>query len=181
MSFLSHSLNSAVRRQLLRPASLNQVRFATQGYGNGKGDPKASDPQSQGANPSADKEHPGPAPPKAGKGSGSATKGTSDGHNTDGAKQKSSKRSFSTIASTRTFSTTARSLSEDRPKTVKGLRPAILDESPPKEEDQSEDVKKHNEDLSKRFDRPFAGTAHKDEFKKENAPEDEATEKEKTG
>jgi hypothetical protein len=72
-------------------------------------------------------------------------------------------------------------LSEDRPKSVKGLKPAILDEEPPKEEDQSEDVKRHNADLSKRADRAFAGTTHKEKFKKGNAPEDEATEKEKTG
>jgi hypothetical protein len=50
--------------------------MATSDYGSGKGDPKGENPQDQGANPSADLEHPGPPPPKEGEGSGAGpTKG----------------------------------------------------------------------------------------------------------
>lgn len=80
--------------------SIGGRRFASQDYGSGAGDPKGENPQAQGANPSADKEHPGPPPPKAGQGSGSTpTKGTSTGHNTSEAKggNAQQKKSFSTL------------------------------------------------------------------------------------
>ena len=55
---------------------------ATSDYGSGNGDPKGENPQEQGANPSADLEHPGPPPPKQGEGSGSGpTKGGKDSSN----------------------------------------------------------------------------------------------------
>jgi len=43
---------------------------------------------------------------------------------------------------------------ESHPKDTKGLKPTILNESPPAPEDESEDVKKHNEDMAKRHDKP---------------------------
>ena len=41
-----------------------QTRFASGDYGSGEGDPRGERPQEQGPNPSEDKEHPGPPPPK---------------------------------------------------------------------------------------------------------------------
>jgi hypothetical protein len=38
----------------------------------------------------------------------------------------------------------------DRPKDTKGLKPKILDDKPPADEDLAEDAKKHNEELSHR-------------------------------
>jgi hypothetical protein len=65
------------------------------------------------------------------------------------------------------FSTTPSPLSgekaEDRPKSTKGLKPKILDEKLPVE---TEDVRKHNEELSHRADGPLE---HVD-IKPENQP-----------
>ncbi|KAG9562803.1 hypothetical protein KCU79_g6138, partial [Aureobasidium melanogenum] len=90
-------LRNAPRTFVRSPAlSVSGRRFASQDYGSGSGDPKGEKPQEQGANPSADKEHPGPPPPKVGQGSGGATKADSSGHNTGASKQQ--KKSFSTMA-----------------------------------------------------------------------------------
>lgn len=97
-TFLRNTPRTFVRSPAL---SISGRRFASQDYGSGSGDPKGENPQQQGANPSADKEHPGPPPPKAGQGSGSTpTKGTSTGHNTEQAKGGNSqqKKSFSTLS-----------------------------------------------------------------------------------
>ncbi|KAI9843138.1 MAG: hypothetical protein M1837_006591 [Sclerophora amabilis] len=70
-----HSLRSSSSPALTRG-------YAHSGYGDGSGDPKGGKPQDQGANTSADLEHPGPPPPSEGHGSGSGpTKGSSTGHN----------------------------------------------------------------------------------------------------
>jgi hypothetical protein len=143
-------LSSTIKRSLLTPRSTRilkpSVRWATQDYGSGKGDPKGEKPQDQGANPSADLEHPGAPPPKEGEGSGgSPTKGTSTGHNTGESKQaQAQKRQFSTV---RTL------WSKDRPKSTEGLKPKILDESAPAKHEQGEDAKKHNEEMEQRTDR----------------------------
>ena len=51
--------------------STTATRSASQDYGSGAGDPKGEDPLAQGRNPSEHIEHPGPAAPDVGKGSGS--------------------------------------------------------------------------------------------------------------
>jgi len=55
--------------QIPQVSFIQRNTYASQGYGDGKGDPVASNPQEQGANSKAthDAEHPGPTPP-AGKG-----------------------------------------------------------------------------------------------------------------
>jgi hypothetical protein len=166
------AISASLRRSLLqRPqsfATAAQRRFASQGYGDGEGSPVGEKPQDQGANPSADKEHPGPPPPKAGEGSGSSpTKGTADGHSKPKQGMTSSntqKRSFSTVRSM-----WADQKMESKPRTTEGLKPKILDESPPAKEEESEDVRKHNEDMGKRHEK-----AH------EQIP-NEAAEKDKVG
>jgi hypothetical protein len=69
-----NSIFTAIRRTRLRRPTFSSTRFYAQGYGDGTGDPKGENPQSQGANPSEHKEHPGPPPPSEGHGSGGATK-----------------------------------------------------------------------------------------------------------
>ncbi|TID25119.1 Actin-like protein [Venturia nashicola] len=143
-------------RPRITPSTLGpSVRWATSDYGSGKGDPKGEKPQDQGANPSADKEHPGAPPPKEGQGSGgSPTKGTSDGHNTGSAKQGGQKRQFSTLARQfRQYSTERDMVAKDRPKSTKGLKPKILDEKAPSDDEVDDDVKSHNRDMEGRSDR----------------------------
>jgi hypothetical protein len=171
MTTLKHTttISASLRRSLLqRPQTLAptvQRRFASQGYGDGEGSPVGGKPQDQGANPSADKEHPGPPPPKAGEGSGSSpTKGTADGHSKpkqDITGSNTQKRSFSTLRSM-----WADQKQESKPRDTKGLKPTILNESPPAKEDESEDVKKHNEDMANRHEK-----AH-EQIKNEDAEKD---------
>lgn len=134
--------NTGAAKQQKKSFSTMARRMATQDYGSGSGDPKGEKPQEQGANPSADKEHPGPPPPKAGQGSGGATKADSKGHNTGAAKQQ--KKSFSTMA---------RRMSDEHPKSTKGLEPKLnKNKSTPKEEDLPEDVKQHNKEMDQKAD-----------------------------
>jgi hypothetical protein len=79
----------ALRTQRAAFSALPRVQ-ATSDYGSGKGDPKGENPQDQGANPSADLEHPGPPPPKEGEGSGAGpTKGGKETSNSGNASKQS--------------------------------------------------------------------------------------------
>lgn len=110
-------------------------RYAGQSYGGGQGDPKGERPQEQGANPSAEQEHPGPPPPKVGQGSGGGpTKAGADGHNTqDGPSKGGSSRNSGASQSSG------------------GPQPKILSDNIPTEE--SDEVKAHNKDMGNRHDR----------------------------
>ncbi|KAL8732899.1 MAG: hypothetical protein Q9166_002500 [cf. Caloplaca sp. 2 TL-2023] len=121
-----------------------QRYYAGQSYGGGQGDPKGETPQQQGANPSAEKEHPGPPPPDVGKGTGGGpTKAGSEGHNTqEGPSKGSSEQSGASQPSG-------------------GPQPKIHAEQTPAEE--SDDVKAHNEDMTKRHDRANAEVDKKGE------------------
>lgn len=126
---------------LLRPSPNQQNRFAHESYGGGGGNPKGENPQEQGSNPSAPKEHPGPPPPTEGQGSGGGpTKATESGHNS---KEKPS--SSSGVKS--------------KESAVGGAQPKILNQNAPTEE--TEDVKQHNAEYAKRHDR--TGGDHADE------------------
>ncbi|KAF2398447.1 hypothetical protein EJ06DRAFT_532196 [Trichodelitschia bisporula] len=140
-----------LRCALLRPTQRfsTAARLSGSDYGTDTTDPRGSQPQKQGANPSANREHPGPPPPKSGWGSGSTpTKGTREGHNTGESYQAQHKRNFGTMAARR---------AEDRPKTAEGLRPRILDDSAPKAVDEPEDVRRHNDELENRAERAHEG------------------------
>ncbi|KAF2665549.1 hypothetical protein BT63DRAFT_68261 [Microthyrium microscopicum] len=45
-------------------------------------------------------------------------------------------------------------MSEDRPKSAKGLKPKILNADPPGEEQQDEATKKHNREMENRAEKP---------------------------
>ena len=109
--------------------------YAHQSYGGGEGDPKGEDPQSQGSNPSADIEHPGPPPPSVGRGTGGGpTKAHEDGHNThENDSSNGSKNSGSQSSK------------------GQGAQPKILSEGTPTE--LTEDAKKHNAEMETRHDR----------------------------
>lgn len=106
-------------------------------YGGGEGDPKGENPQKQGSNPSADLEHPGPPPPKAGQGTGGGpTKAHGGGQNTQ-ENESSSGQSKGSSGSSGGVSGSS--------------QPKILGEN---NFEHSEDVRAHNEDMKKRHDRP---------------------------
>lgn len=112
--------------------------YAHQSYGGGQGDPKGENPQSQGSNPSAEKEHPGPPPPDVGKGTGGGpTKAHEGGHNTQ-----------------QNASSSGSSEKSGASQSDGGPQPKILSEDQPTEE--SDDVKAHNQDMAKRHDRANA-------------------------
>ncbi|KAF2000116.1 hypothetical protein P154DRAFT_545959 [Amniculicola lignicola CBS 123094] len=129
------------RSAVLRPAFYTaprarmQVRFATQDYGSGEGNPRGAKPQQQGANPSESLEHPGPPPPKVAEGQSSSSPNNDD-------TKEASKSSGS--------SSSGKSTSE---KEVRGAQPKILNDSSPPKSEQDESVKKHNEEMDQRADR----------------------------
>ncbi|KAL8964283.1 MAG: hypothetical protein Q9183_004558, partial [Haloplaca sp. 2 TL-2023] len=137
----------SIARSPLPPSSLAvQHRFyAGQSYGGGEGDPKGENPQAQGPNPSAGKEHPGPPPPNVGKGTGGGpTKKGEQGHNTQ----------EGTSGGTSNQSGASQSSGAPQPK--------ILGETDENDQ-QSDDVKAHNTDMRKRHDRASAEVDSKGE------------------
>ncbi|KAF2712646.1 hypothetical protein K504DRAFT_350748, partial [Pleomassaria siparia CBS 279.74] len=122
------------------PISRFQVRFATQDYGSGDGNPVGEKPQDQGKNPKSHLEHPGPDAPNVGGGkSSSASSSSSD--------------SASASASS---SPSPSNPQNDDIKTEgpgkKGAVPKILNESTPVEE--SDSTKRHNEEMNERNNKP---------------------------
>ncbi|KAG4222531.1 hypothetical protein PC116_g28995 [Phytophthora cactorum] len=74
---ISNSLNALRTTRTRAPQAYRTFAagpryFSQQGYGNGKGDPTAEDPQNQPSSSAAQQssEHPGPSPPDVGKGTG---------------------------------------------------------------------------------------------------------------
>lgn len=128
---------SALRTQ--RTFTTSRLSLASQDYGSGAGDPKGENPQSQGANPSADKEHPGPPPPTAGKGTGSTP--------TKGGEKTSNDTSSS---------------GQQKKGTQNGAQPKILSENPPKDGEQSEDVEKHNREMESRAEKAHEKASNED-------------------
>jgi hypothetical protein len=85
MNFLLKSSTRALRPALSTiPRARPQVRFATQDYGSGAGNPAGEKPEKQGANPSESLEHPGPAPPKVAKGQSSSSPNEDSSSSTSG-------------------------------------------------------------------------------------------------
>jgi hypothetical protein len=179
MSFLRPM--SMLRSAALRPAALSaaprarmQVRFATQDYGSGEGNPAGEKPEKQGANPSENIEHPGPPPPKVaqGKSSSSPDKDSNSGQNE---KPKPTSSSPTPPSGKREFSTSARQLKEQKEPAVeqakqnepsksevKGAKPKILNENPPKGDEQSDDVKSHNKDMENRAEQAYEQVSNED-------------------
>ncbi|KAH9877332.1 hypothetical protein IAQ61_002697 [Plenodomus lingam] len=188
MSFLRPV--SMLRSAALRPAALSlaprarqQVRFATSDYGSGTGNPVGEKPEKQGQNPSENLEHPGPAPPKVAQGKSSSSPNSDNGGSNSNPKSDSSTSNAKTGSSSgkREFSTSARQNAskepaveqgkQNRPSSseVKGAQPKILNENPPKASEQSEEVRKHNEEVANRAEKP-AGQVSNEDAKKDKIP-----------
>lgn len=116
-----------------RSISTTSSRLASGDYGSGDGDPKGSEPQSQGTSDATRaKEHPGPAPPAAGK-------GTSDG-------------AFAGDSSGASSSSSGGGADSSKTKKTQGAQPKLSPSSSPGEH--NEDVKKHNAEFEDRAERP---------------------------
>lgn len=148
---------SMLRSAALRPAlttaprAFAQVRFATQDYGSGDGNPAGENPQQQGKNRSESLEHPGPPPPKVAKGKSSSSP------NDD-----SSKSSVSDNSSSKSTSSSDKSSESSSNKGAP--QPKILNEKVPAK-DSSPDVKQHNEEMEQRAERAYEQVSN-EEYKK---------------
>ncbi|KAF1842147.1 uncharacterized protein K460DRAFT_370143 [Cucurbitaria berberidis CBS 394.84] len=186
MSFLRPM--SMLRSAALRPAALSaaprarlQLRFATGDYGSGDGNPAGEKPKEQGKNLSENLEHPGPPPPKVAEGKSSSSP-NDDKTSTNKAPQTSSSSSTSSSKGSssgkREFSTSTRRWADSKepavkqgqqnkpsPNEVKGAQPKILNENPPASEDESEDVKKHNEEMDSRAEQAHEKVSNEDAAK----------------
>ncbi len=163
---LARTTTNVLRTSRLPPPSSRQFLFtanrtyASQAYGSGEGDPKGSNPQSQGANPAtSNAEHPGPPPPDVGKGTGGGpTKKDGGGHQGGSADVKSSKSSSN---DSQAKGKGKKSAGEQ----TKGgsPQPKILSEDgPPADENLPDDVKKHNEEMANRRDKLFEHSSRKE-------------------
>jgi hypothetical protein len=152
MSFLTRP-TSVLRTAAFRPAlaavprARQQVRFATQDYGSGAGNPAGEKPEKQGQNPSEHLEHPGPPPPKVAQGKSSSSP-DQDSSSSQGSQQKSS--------ASQSQSNDGASKSSN-----KGAQPKILNENPPTKE-QNEDVRKHNEAMEHRTEKAHQQVSNED-------------------
>jgi len=131
-------LGSSVLRPFLRTAPRTTFqpsykRFASQDYGSGEGNPAGENPKDQGKSQrSRDLEHPGaPAPD---------TSSSSGGQKTQQSKEPSSS------------STDSGTPNKKQEKEVKGAQPKIHSQDEPGAE--NDDVKKHNEEMRNRHDKP---------------------------
>jgi hypothetical protein len=180
MSFLTRPA-SVLRSAALRPAistiprARGQVRFATQDYGSGAGNPAGEKPEKQGKNESENLEHPGPPPPKVARG-----KSSSSPDNDNGTSQTDPQKSTSGQQSTSSTSPGQQSQSNDGAsqqgskngggdKSAKGAQPKILSESPPSKENEPDDVKQHNKEMENRTEK-----AHQ-QVRNEDAPKDKVS------
>lgn len=136
----------------LRPRQ--QIRFATQDYGSGDGDPAAEDPMAQGKRGREDLEHPGPPPPKVAQKDSKETSSSSSGSSASkGSEEKKKKKNSASGADKSSSSSSSKH---------QGAQPKILNENPPTTENQSEDVRKHNEDMANRAEKAHEQVSNED-------------------
>ncbi|KAF1365322.1 hypothetical protein EJ07DRAFT_161387 [Lizonia empirigonia] len=132
-------LRAAARPAAVRPAlfSWPQVRYSTQDYGSGDGNPAGEKPQQQGESRSEHLEHPGPAPPKVARG------------------QSSSSPNEDSSSSSKDSSSSKGSPSSSQ------WRPAQNPErKPPATE--SEEVKQHNKEMEQRAEKAYEQVSNED-------------------
>ncbi|KAG4032313.1 hypothetical protein MFRU_007g02200 [Monilinia fructicola] len=165
----SSSLMNQCRQSVsIRAFSSTPFRPSTQGYGDGKGNPLAENPQDQGAS-NAKKhniEHPGPEPVSEGQGTGAGpTKGGSGGSGSSKSPEDASAQSGgsrSKEAKETGSSPTGGSIKESggknknpEEKRVHGASPKIHSEDQPEPESSSKkaEVEKHNREFREGHDR----------------------------
>ena len=170
MSFLRPISRSAVRSTLRSTPRISpfQTRFATSDYGSGKGNPAGETPEKQGQNPSENLEHPGPPPPKVAEGKSSSSPNSDNGGSNANPKADSKTANAKTgsagAGGKREFSTFARRMGKEpaveqgkdlKPskEEIKGAKPKLA-ASKVEPGDESEEVKKHNEAVENRAEKP---------------------------
>lgn len=148
-------LRSAARPAAVRPAffARPQIRFATQDYGSGDGNPAGEKPQQQGQNPSENLEHPGPPPPKVARGQSSSSPNEDSGSS-------SSKSSSSKPSDQSQSNDGASKTGGGSGKSVNGAQPKILNANPPATE--SEEVKQHNREMDQRAEKAHEQVSNED-------------------
>lgn len=148
--------------------SLTSRAQATSDYGSGKGDPRGENPQEQGANPSADLEHPGPPPPKQGEGSGAGpTKGGKQSSNSGQASEQSKKGE-----QTQQPQQQQSQQKSDQSTNTKGPQPKIHNpDGPPSKESESQEVKEHNRQMDQRTE-TASNQASNEEVSKDKVPKE---------
>ena len=142
--------------------SITTRSLATSDYGSGKGDPRGEKPQEQGANPSADLEHPGPPPPKEGQGSGAGpTKGGAKSSNSGNASESSKKGEQQPQQQQ---SSSKQSTGAPQPKIHNP-------NGPPSKESESEEVREHNRQMDQRTE-TASNQASNEDVNKDKVPKE---------
>jgi hypothetical protein len=146
--------------------SITTRSLATSDYGSGKGDPRGEKPQEQGANPSADLEHPGPPPPKEGQGSGAGpTKGGKEGGNSGNASEQS-KKGKQQPQQQQQQQEKSSSQKNGAP------QPKIYNpDGPPSKESESQEVREHNRQMDQRTE-TASNQASNEDVKKDEVPKE---------
>jgi hypothetical protein len=146
-------LRSAVLRPALStaPRARAQVRYATQDYGSGDGNPAGENPQAQGKNSRSDLEHPGPAAPNV-------VKKNREQSQSAPQSQKSEESSSGSKASKSEASSGGN-------KGTTGAQPKILNANPPSGNEQDADVRQHNEEMDNRAEKAHQQIENKDAYK----------------
>ena len=147
-----------------KPITYTARRLASSDYGSGAGNPAGENPKDQGPSNSSQIEHPGPAAPDVGQGkSGSTPSKEGPGGSTyssgqGGSTGKEGNKEGGVAATegadksgeTQNTASDSSSGSENQAKTVGGKGRNTLGSGKGQEGEESEDVKKHNEDVEKR-------------------------------
>ncbi|KAF7860683.1 hypothetical protein EAF04_008201 [Stromatinia cepivora] len=149
----------------IRAFSSTPLRAATQGYGDGKGDPAAENPQDQGASNTTkhEGEHPGPEPVSEGQGTGAGpTKGGSAGSKSPedasaqsgGSRSKEAKETGSSPTGGPIKGNGGKN-TNPKDKSVNGASPKIHSEDQPGTESSSKqaEVEQHNREFKEGHDR----------------------------
>ncbi|KZM22913.1 uncharacterized protein EKO05_0004906 [Ascochyta rabiei] len=159
-------LRSAARPAAVRPTffARPQVRFATQDYGSGDGNPAGEKPQQQGQNLSENVEHPGPPPPEVAKGQSSSSPNEDSGSSPKGS---SSSQSASKPSEQSQSNDGASKTGGGDGKSVNGAQPKILNANPPATD--SEEVKQHNKEMDQRAEKAHEQVSN-EEAEKDKVP-----------
>jgi hypothetical protein len=142
--------------------SITTRTLGTSDYGSGNGDPRGEKPQEQGANPSADLEHPGPPPPKEGQGSGAGpTKGGKESSNSGNASEQSKKGEQQ-----------PQQQSSSKASSTNAPQPKIYNpDGPPSKESESQEVREHNRQMDQRTE-TASNQASDEDVKKDKVPKE---------
>ncbi|KAG4424436.1 hypothetical protein IFR04_002492 [Cadophora malorum] len=164
-SFTRRAAPRSIRQSAAaRPISSTCPRFA-QGYGDGEGDPKGETPQDQGPSNGTkhNAEHPGPAPPSEGKGTGAGpTKGGSSPEEASaqsgGSRSKEAKETGSSPTGGEIGKSGGKSSKSESPeeKSKDGAAPKITDHDVPgsgNSKAKQAEVEQHNKEFEQGHDR----------------------------